>query len=257
MSTPTRIIWAPTSTGGIAPIATYQTATINPGQRRRRATTAQKTAADRADFLSASITIHPGIKSHTCCKRRSASRQSHRRRVRQPLPATHVNHAQRHVPHVTITSHVVSFATQITTITSTLQSSHTAIDAVTGESANEWLYSTANEFGCLTKGVAPHMPSGSETMRYLFHHQLPPGRQATYARFVATERPHKAETKRVRLTVGGNLVHYPDKVSTPTADLSTVKLLLKSVISTPSAHFATFDLKDFYLGTPMMRKEYM
>jgi hypothetical protein len=57
--------------------------------------------------------------------------------------------------------------------------------------------------------------------------------------------------------VGGNLVHYPDKVSTPTADLSTVKLLLNSVISTPGARFATFDLKDIYLGTPMTRKEYM
>jgi hypothetical protein len=52
-------------------------------------------------------------------------------------------------------------------------------------------------------------------------------------------------------------VHYPDKVSTPTADLSTVKLLLNNVISTPGARFATFDLKDFYLGTPMIRKEYM
>jgi hypothetical protein len=52
-------------------------------------------------------------------------------------------------------------------------------------------------------------------------------------------------------------VHYPDKVSTPTADLSTVKLLLNSVISTPGARFATFDLKDFYLGTLMARKEYM
>jgi hypothetical protein len=98
------------------------------------------------------------------------------------------------------------------------------------------------------------MPSGSETMRYIFHHQLPHSRHAKYARFVATERPHKAETKRFRLTVGGNLVHYPDKVSTPTADLSTVKLLLNSVISTPGARFATFDLKDFYLGTPMIRK---
>jgi hypothetical protein len=57
--------------------------------------------------------------------------------------------------------------------------------------------------------------------------------------------------------VGGNLVHHPDKVSTPTVDLSTVKLLIKSVISTPGARFATFDLKDFYMGTPMARKEYM
>jgi hypothetical protein len=57
--------------------------------------------------------------------------------------------------------------------------------------------------------------------------------------------------------VDGNLVHYPEKVSTPIADLSTVKLLLNSVISTPGALFATFDLKDFYLGTPMAQKEYM
>jgi hypothetical protein len=34
-------------------------------------------------------------------------------------------------------------------------------------------------------------------------------------------------------------------------------MLLNSVISTPGALFATFDLKDFYLGTPMQRKEYM
>jgi hypothetical protein len=84
-------------------------------------------------------------------------------------------------------------------------------------------------------------------MRYIYHHQLPPNRQATYASFVATERPHKAETKRVCLTVGGNLVNYLDKVSTPNADLSTIKLLLNSVISTPSARFITFNLKYVYL----------
>jgi hypothetical protein len=203
MNTQKRITWAPSVTGGIAPIATYQNATINPGQRRRRATTDQKNAADRAAFLSASITIHPGIKIHVWCKRRSASRRSHRRRVRQPLPAIHVNHAQRHTPHVTITSHIASFATQVAATASALQSAHTVIDAVTGESyeraqlirgpnVDQWLYSTANEFGCLTKGVAPHMPSDSETMRYLFHRQLLPGRQAKFARFVAMGRPHKA-----------------------------------------------------------------
>jgi hypothetical protein len=68
--TPKRITWATSVTGGIAPIANYQTAAINPGQRPRRATAAQKNAADRVFFLSASITIHPGIKSHTWCKRR-------------------------------------------------------------------------------------------------------------------------------------------------------------------------------------------
>jgi hypothetical protein len=116
---PKRITWAPSVTGGIAPIATYQTATINPGQRRHRATTAQKASADRAAFLSASITIHTGIKSHTWTKRRSASRRSYRRCVRQPLPATHINHLQSRAPHTTITSHVASFAAKISAIANT------------------------------------------------------------------------------------------------------------------------------------------
>jgi hypothetical protein len=74
---------------------------------------------------------------------------------------------------------------------------------------------------------------------------------------VVTERPHKTETKCVRLTVGGNLIHYPDKVSTTTANISTVRMLLNSVILTPGARFATFDLKDFYVGPSMVQKEYM
>jgi hypothetical protein len=166
---------------------------------------------------------------------------------------------------------MASFATQISNIATALHTAHTAhtvIDATTGETfehaqlirganSDEWIYSTANEFGCLTKGILPHIPSGTETMAYIRHDALPHGRKATYARFVATERSRKTEKKRVRLTVGGNLIHYPDKVSTPSFDLTTVKILLNSVISTPHARFATFDLKDFYLGTPMVQKEYM
>jgi hypothetical protein len=101
------------------------------------------------------------------------------------------------------------------------------------------------------------MPSGTETMAYLHQNALLNGRKATYACFVATERTHKTERKRVRLTVRGNLIHYPDKVSTPSAEHSTINSLLNSVICTPSACFATFDLKDVYLDTPMARKEYM
>jgi hypothetical protein len=82
-----------------------------------------------------------------------------------------------------------------------LHSAFTVIDADTGKSyehaqiaatTKKWLYSTANEFGRLTDSVKPHMLSGSKTMRYIPHHALPPGRQATYSRFVTTEHPHKA-----------------------------------------------------------------
>jgi hypothetical protein len=264
------VTWATSVTGGIAPITTYVSTTINPGQRRRHATKAQTEAANRAAFLRASITVHPGISSATWSKRCSNTRRSHRRKQGQRLPTQHAHHAQRshYQPHIVIKHHMSSFTTQITNIATALHTAHTVIDATTGEtfehaqlvrgaSSDEWIYSTVNEFGCLTKGILPHMPSGTETVAYIHHDALPHGRKATYARFVATKRPHKTEKKCVRLTVGGNLIHYPDKVSTPSADLATIKILLNSVISTPHARFATFDLKDFYLGTPMVQKEYM
>ena len=46
-------------------------------------------------------------------------------------------------------------------------------------------------------------------------------------------------------------------MSTRTADLTTAKLLFNSVLSTPNARFMTADQKDFYLGTPMARFEYI
>ena len=36
-----------------------------------------------------------------------------------------------------------------------------------------------------------------------------------------------------------------------------VKLFFNSVISTRGARFMSIDIKNFYLGTPMKRKEYM
>jgi hypothetical protein len=79
----------------------------------------------------------------------------------------------------------------------------------------------------------------------------------TYSRIVATIRPQKAETHRVRLTVGGDRLDYPGNTSTPTASQTTAKVLINSTISTDDARFGCIDLKDFYLGTPMTRYEYM
>ena len=56
--------------------------------------------------------------------------------------------------------------------------------------------------------------------------------------------------------MGGNLIHYPEDVGTPTASLLLVKILLNSVISTPGAKFATADIANFYLNTPLKRPEY-
>jgi hypothetical protein len=70
---------------------------------------------------------------------------------------------------------------------------------IIGPDEVEWIWSTANEFGHLTKGVQPHMPKGSQTMRFIYHHELPKGQKTTYSRFVASERPYKVELKRARI----------------------------------------------------------
>ena len=70
-------------------------------------------------------------------------------------------------------------------------------------------------------------------------------------------RPQKAEPERVRWTVGSNLVDYPGNVSTPTADMTTAKLIMNDTVSNPNATYHCFDISNFYLNTPMARYEYM
>ena len=67
----------------------------------------------------------------------------------------------------------------------------------------------------------------------------------------------KKEVERTQITVGGNLIDYPGTVTTRTADLTTIKCHWNSVVSTPKAKYACFDVKNFYLNTLMDRPEYM
>jgi hypothetical protein len=120
-----------------------------------------------------------------------------------------------------------------------------------------WSKSYANELGRLTQGIRD-IP-GTNTMFFIHKADIPEDRQKdiTYGRIVVVVRPQKQERERTRLTVGGNLVDYPWEVATPTADLTTAKLLFNSVISTPGAVFVVMDCKNFYLMTPMKRPEFM
>jgi hypothetical protein len=61
---------------------------------------------------------------------------------------------------------------------------------------------------------------------------------------------------RTRITMGGNLINYPDNCGTPTADIVTVKLLFNSIISMPNAKFMTINIMDFYLMMPMDHYKY-
>jgi hypothetical protein len=88
-------------------------------------------------------------------------------------------------------------------------------------------------------------------------HEKPKDKKATYGRVVCTVRPQKKEQNRTRITVGGNLIDYPGDVSTRTADLTTFKTHLNSVISTPGAKYMCMDVGNFYLMTPLDEPEYM
>jgi hypothetical protein len=89
-------------------------------------------------------------------------------------------------------------------------------------------------------------------------HQLPQARckDITYGRIICVYRLKKKDRYHRCITMGGNLVNYPDNCGTPTADLLTVKLMFNSIISTPNAKFMTINIKDFYLMTSMERYEY-
>lgn len=121
----------------------------------------------------------------------------------------------------------------------------------------EWEQMMSDEIGKCAQGNDAHPDSGTNTFFFIHRHEMPARKKATYARIVAEDRPHKEIKKRIRLTVGGDKIDYPGDVSTKTSDLTTVKILFNSVISTPDAEFMTADIKDFYLNTPMEIYEYM
>ena len=121
-----------------------------------------------------------------------------------------------------------------------------------------WGGAFGKEVGRLAQGL-DGVVEGTDTIDFIDKSEIPPDRwkDVTYARIVCNYRPEKADPNRVRITVGGDRINCPDDCGTPTADLLTVKLLLNSVISTPGAKFMTMDISDFYLMTPLKRKEYL
>jgi hypothetical protein len=96
------------------------------------------------------------------------------------------------------------------------------------------------------------------TIFFVHKHKIPQDRlkDVTYIKFVASVCTEKDEPHRIRATLGGNLIHYPNDVGTPTANLLLIKIFLNSVISTERAKFATADLSNFYLMMPLKQPKY-
>ena len=100
---------------------------------------------------------------------------------------------------------------------------------------------------------------GTSTIFFIKKDKVPQNRfiDVTCENIVCEYREVKSEPNRIRLTIGGNKINYPEDWGTPTADLLTIKLLLNSVISIPNAKFMTMDIKIFYFNTPLNWYEYL
>ena len=57
--------------------------------------------------------------------------------------------------------------------------------------------------------------------------------------------------------VRGNYIFYLGETASPISDITTIKCLYKSVISTKGTQFATLDIKDFYLNLKLKDFEYI
>ena len=125
-----------------------------------------------------------------------------------------------------------------------------------GPNAAKWERALTMEFGRITQGY-PGLVEGTDTMRFIRFEDKPQDRICSYCRPVCAYNENKEEKERVRLTYGGDKSDYPFDVSTATVDIATFKIHLNSIISTPAALHMTMDLKNFFLYTPLERKEYM
>ena len=68
---------------------------------------------------------------------------------------------------------------------------------------------------------------------------------------VADFRPQKPDPHRIRITVRGSKISVDYDIGTPTAYLSTVKILINSTLSTSGMWWAGFDLMIMYLNTDL------
>ena len=70
----------------------------------------------------------------------------------------------------------------------------------------------------------------TNTISFVARNNIPVGYTVTYLLIIVDMRTKKEDTTRLRLTVGGDIIIYPGKVTIKTADLTNLKIHTNSVI---------------------------
>ena len=120
-----------------------------------------------------------------------------------------------------------------------------------------WLHSATNKLSHLTQGLPSKCVDPTNTIFFIPINKVSPDKQTTYACFVCSYCPQKAEPHCTCLTVGSNFIDYPGNLSMKVGNMTTFKILINSTLSTPGACWLGLDVKNYYLGTSMDHYEYM
>jgi hypothetical protein len=122
----------------------------------------------------------------------------------------------------------------------------------------------ANEWGRCAQGISNHRAAsdkviGNNTIFFIPPNKVSNGFKATYAHFVCTMRPGKAEPYRIRKTVGGDRLDAYQDVRSPAVGITDTKLHINSTISDAKhgTRYCTGNLKDFFLVSDMPIYQYM
>jgi hypothetical protein len=118
-----------------------------------------------------------------------------------------------------------------------------------------WTRGLCNECGRLFQGIRD-IP-GTDTCFFIKPTNILKDRKITYGKILCDYKPHKKEKERIRLTVGGDILDYSGDVAISTTDIKTFKILINSTLSIEKSGMMMMDIKNYYLGTPLPRFEYM
>jgi hypothetical protein len=118
-----------------------------------------------------------------------------------------------------------------------------------------WKRGFGNECRQIFQGILD-IP-GTDTFFFIKLTNIPKDIKSTYDKIACDYKPHKTKYERVGLTVGGDRLDYSCDFTTSTADITTFKILINSTISTEVAAMMMMDIKNYYIGTPLPRFEYM
>ena len=93
--------------------------------------------------------------------------------------------------------------------------------------ANVWMTAFGKDFAGMCQGDDKTRTIGTNAIFIMNPKDvltIPKNQPPTYAKVVVTYCPQKDDPYHIRIITGGNLINYPGKLTTQTADMTTTKL---------------------------------